>query len=169
MGSGGDGIGVSWGRGWGRWAAAFCEPSGAGEARRRPGGCKGAKSRGFSARCPGLCHGVRAAAASCPRVMPPVWPRQGAPSRVSASRRPVSAGRARSPPRIAGTPGSGRDRWPMGLEAGWGRVGVRGRERAAKSRRPRIHELPLCLSGARLLGAGREFSRLLSCIYKSGS
>lgn len=33
---------------------------------------------------------------------------------------------------------------------------------AAKSRRPRIHELPLCLSGVRLLGSWRELFWLLS-------
>lgn len=35
-------------------------------------------------------------------------------------------------------------------------------QETAKSRRPQFHELPLCLSGARLPGPEREFSQLLS-------
>lgn len=168
LGSGGDARGVS--RGWGGSGGlpGVSERSGAGEACGRPGGCKGAKSRGFSAGCSGLCHGVRAAAGSCPRVMLPVRPRQGAPSRVSVCQRPAGAGGAGSPlppgfPRPGRQPGSVAD----GAGAGVRQGAVRASGRAAKSRRPRIHELPLCLSGARLPGAGREFSQLLSCIFES--
>lgn len=155
LGSGGDGRGVSWGWGRERWAAGVSERSGAGEACGRPGGCKGAKSRGFSAGCSGLCHGVRAAAGSCPRVMPPVWPRQGAPSRVSVCRRPARAGGAGSPPwipRPGRQPGSVAD----GV-GGRGEAGSRASEPAGGRRSHAHHEFMncrcVCLEpGSRALG-----------------